>query len=67
MSQPRSFTVGDVQAIPGSEYDNLTDVQLAQLISDSHKLKTGRALHLPSTPPPQPKRVVDIDRFLGGS
>ena len=58
--QPNFNIAQDTNAIPASEFDNLSDEDLAKLIAESHKLKTGRSLSLPSTPPPQPKKVVDL-------
>jgi hypothetical protein len=65
IAQP-NFSVGDAAALPGSEYDNLPPDELAALIRASHQLKTGRTGNLRQTPPPPPKRVVDLSGILGG-
>ena len=66
-AQPSNFHVGDkTAAIPGSEYDNLPPAELIELIRAAHQLKTGHAGNLRFTPPPPPKRVVDLTSILGG-
>jgi hypothetical protein len=64
--QPSNFHVGDTQAIPGSQYDDLPEAELIEAIRAAHKLKTGRAGNLHYTPPPPSKRVVDLTSILGG-
>jgi len=64
--QPNNFHVGDAAALPGSEFDNLPEEDLVALIKSAHKLKTGRAGNLKQTPPPPPKRVIDLSSILGG-
>ena len=66
-AQPNNFHVGDTTAaIPGSEYDNLPEDDLVALIRAAHKLRTGRAGNIRQTPPPPPKRIVDLTSILGG-
>jgi len=64
--QPRNFHVGESQALPGSEYDNMPEEELVKLIRASHQLKTGRSGNIRQTPPPTPKRVIDLSKILGG-
>jgi len=66
MQQQPNFTVGNQQAIPGSEYDNLTPQQLQQLINQAHKLRTGREGRIHSTTPPPEKKHVDLTSIFGG-
>ena len=61
-NQP-NFTVKS-NAIPGTDYDNLSNEDLQKLINAAHKAKTGREGHVrPVVPPPQ-KQHVDIDRLI---
>ena len=62
--QPNFNVAKDTAAIPGTDFDNMSDEELEQLIAASHKLKTGKPLNLPKTPPPTPKRVVDLDQYF---
>lgn len=64
MTQP-NFHVNEA-AIPASQFDNLPDAELLNLIAASHKLKTGRECNLRQTSPPPPKKVVDLSNILGG-
>ena len=65
LSQPNNFHVGNAAALPGSQYDNLPEEDLVALIRAAHQLRTGRAGNLRQTPPPPPKRVVDLSSILG--
>ena len=65
-TQPKNFHVGDAAALPGSEFDELPEEELIAAIKAAHKLKTGRSGNIRQTPPPQPKRVVDLTNILGG-
>jgi hypothetical protein len=65
-AQPNNFHVGDAAALPGSQFDDLPEEELIAAIRAAHKLKTGRAGNLRQTPPPPPKRVVDLSNILGG-
>jgi hypothetical protein len=64
--QPNNFHVGNAAALPGSQYDNLPEDELIAIIKAAHKLKTGRTGNIHQTPPPPPKRVVDLTSILGG-
>ena len=67
MSQPRSFHVGGTTAaLPGTEYDNLSEDQLVQLIRQAHKLKTGREGSIQPAYVPPSKPVVNLESVLGG-
>lgn len=65
-AQPSNFHVGDAAALPGSQFDELPEDELIAAIKAAHKLKTGRAGNIRQTPPPLPKRVVDLSGILGG-
>lgn len=62
--QPNFNIAKDTRAIPSSVYDNLSDEDLDRLITDSHRLKTGRSLHLPPATVPTPKKIVDLDQYF---
>lgn len=65
MKQP-NFEVGNNQALPSTDFDNLSGEELQRLINSAHKLKTGRSGAIRSTPPPVEKRVVNLEHILGG-
>lgn len=52
------------QALPGSEYDNLSDADLQALINASHKAKTGRQGRVGPIVEPPAKHHVDIDALI---
>ena len=64
--QPNFQINSKTAAIPGTEYDNLSPEELATAINDSYRLKTGRQGRVQYNPPPEPKRVVDLDAIFGG-
>ena len=53
-------------AVPGTDYDNLSPEELAKLINEAHKLKTGHSGRLAPSPPPPAKRHADLSSVLGG-
>jgi len=67
MTQP-NFNIGNNQALPGTEFDNLSPEELRKAINDAYKLKTqGKKGFNP--PPPRPvaeKKYVDLTNILGG-
>lgn len=48
-----------------SEYDNLSDQELLDLMNGAAKLKRGHSNFRPQVRPPQ-KNVVNLDQYLGG-
>ncbi len=53
-------------AAPGTDFDNMSEADLTKLINDAHRLKTGRSGRLAPAPPPQAKKIVDLDALLQG-
>ena len=51
-------------AIPATDFDNMPADELQRLINEAHRLKTGRSGRVHTTPPPAPKRVVDLDQYF---
>ena len=65
MSQPNLNNVkANTAAIPGSEYDSLSDADLQQLINAAHKAKTGRQGRVGPIVEPPAKHHVDIDALI---
>lgn len=64
MSQP-NFNIGNQQAVPGSEYDNLSNEELAKLINAAQRLKGKPANMRPAQPPPPPPTIRDYSRLPG--
>ena len=68
MSHPQqpNFTTNQ-NAIPSTDYDNMSSEDLAKLINAAHKIRTGHSGNVSSThPTPQAKKYVDLDQYLGG-
>ena len=64
MTQPNFST--NLNAIPATDFDNMSQEDLDKLINASHQVKTGRTGRVSSAPPVIPKRVVDLESILGG-
>ncbi len=62
MNQPNFDTLG--QQGP-TQYDNLSDEDLRKLINDAARTK-GLQGNIQPQHRPAPKKVVDLDQYLGG-
>ena len=64
MTQPNFNIKADTAALPGTDFDSMSDEQLNALINQSHQLKTGRLGRVSTAPPPPQKRHVDLDYII---
>ena len=63
-TQPNFTVKPDTAAIAGTDFDNMPPEELAKLIRQAHKLKTGREGRLvPSAPPVEVGKYIDYDRL----
>lgn len=65
MQRQPNFSLGnDTAGLPSTDFDNMSEEELQRLINAAHQLKTGRQGKIHTTPPPAPKRIVDLDQYF---
>jgi len=62
--QPNFNIAADTAAIKVTDYDDMSDEQLRQLINGAHKLKTGRTGNVQAPVASPIKRHIDIDALI---
>jgi hypothetical protein len=63
-NQPNFITKAN--AIPGTEYDNLSDEELTKLLNETGRFLNKKPGNFSPSKPPQGPNIVNLDHVFGG-